>query len=68
MSGPTPGDVGSDDLYDRFGPTPLIERTDELRDMIGETIRNPDDASGWPAILIPALASAFLINYMRRFV
>jgi len=67
MSGPTPSDVGTGDLYDRFNPTPLVERTGELREKVGTTLRNPDEASGWPAILIPALASAVLINYLRRF-
>lgn len=66
MSGPSPDDVDTGDLYDRFEPEPLISRTREYVDTIRETIRNPDDAEGWPAIIIPAIVSAVAINYLRR--
>jgi hypothetical protein len=68
MSRPRPSDVDSNDLYNRFGPEPLINRTREFRDAIMAAVRDPDDAQGWPAILIPAIVSALLINVLRRWV
>jgi len=68
MSGPTPDDVATGDLYGRFQPDSLRETVAPHVDRVTNAIRDPDDAEGWPAILIPAIVSALLINYLRRFV
>lgn len=66
MSGPRPSDVGGSDLYDRFGPKPLIDRTAVFRDRLKDALMNPEQATGWPGILIPAVISALLINFLRN--
>lgn len=66
MAGPTPNRVGTDDLYDRFGPEPLEERTAAYREEIRFAIDNPTRARGWTGVLIPAVATAIAISVVQR--
>lgn len=65
MTGPSPDRVGTSDLYQRFVPEPLVD-TEQLRDRITSALENPADAEGWIGILLPAVVSALLINYLRN--
>lgn len=65
---PSPNKVGSGDLYERLGPDPLINKTATIRQTVMNTIRDPDQADGWPAILIPALATGLAVSIMRRYI
>jgi hypothetical protein len=64
---PAPDDVNSADMYDRFGPEPLIEKTAEIRSSLMTAVRNPQEAGGWPGVIIPAVATALAIQALRRF-
>ena len=67
MAGPTPNRVGTGDLYNRFKPEPMIERTKEYRESIKEAIENPKTADGWAGVLIPAVATGIAITLARRY-
>lgn len=67
MSGPTPNDVGTGDLYDRIGAEPLIEKTEQWRAMLAEAVDNPQEADGWIGILLPAIATAVALSIVRRY-
>jgi hypothetical protein len=64
MSGPSPDRVGTSDLYQRFVPEPLVD-TEQLRDRVTSALENPSNAEGWLGILVPAVVSALLINWLR---
>jgi hypothetical protein len=64
---PAPDDVSTDDMYDRFGPEPLIEKTAGIRSSLMTAVRNPQEAGGWPGVIIPAVATALAIQALRRY-
>jgi hypothetical protein len=63
---PSPNDVNDPDMYDRFGPEPLINKTAGIRASLMNAVRNPQEAGGWPGVIIPAVATALALSVVRR--
>jgi len=58
-----PSDAGTSSLYSYpSGPNPVGET---LRELVSG-LKNPDEATGWPRILIPALVTGIGIELVRR--
>lgn len=64
---PAPDDVNTNDMYDRFGPEPLIEKTAGIRSNLMATVQDPQNAPGWFGVIVPAVVTAIAIQGIRRY-
>lgn len=63
---PDPDNVSSGDLYNRFGNTE--NALADVFETAEAAIRNPDEAEGWAAILIPAVVTGVAVALVRKVV
>ena len=61
-----PDNVAFNDIYQRNGKS-LGEQLAPIREAIGTAVQDPEEASGWAAILIPAIVTAVAISGVRRY-
>lgn len=61
-----PDDAVSDDIYGRMQPESIAPEIAAFVDRMITAVKNPDDADGWPALIVPAIVTGLAVALARK--